>query len=477
MSQTESRADLAILNYSPTDISLTNSSSVAAQGRLQKEYMQVAMLTSATPSERSDSLVFQPIAALESDNPAKLQQEMQSFSAQHKVNVVEEKGQFVYRINSNGKSSDLFRTAASESGLVDGERKLAALVQAEQGNLKSTYKVDFAPAGEVVGNVRANVYSAAGSDQIKARSPELFELLGLQSALEKSVPGNIGQDGKPIKFYFLADKLIQSLNPLATYQTDKDGRSSVYIWPAMADIKSITEADLSASERRLPFTDPSRPDSIASALTHELGHNQFAKLGYNRQGAFTDGQTELTDKGIKLVNEMGWRRRRDEKDADYNWFLLGKSKDDNGQPSTYMISNTTGMMWQFARWRLDGGAVDAQGKVVPADKGQTLSTTDMAKEAAVPLPTGYFENPEEEYAEGVKLFRLGPDGRSALRDTSPILYKIIERNDQSEINQSFGAAANGTSIKVRDISGDIVDNSIEEQKRLASFDDSISKIP
>jgi hypothetical protein len=465
MSQAQSSFEIP----APTsDLSLPASNN--AYGRWHGEYLQVAQSAKAVDRGEPDQLIAGPLKGLEISASGPLQEHIKSFAEQHKLSVAVDHGQLAYSLSAAGKTQELFRTAVSDAGLAEGKNRLRALCAQEQEGLTKTYHVAFAKDGEVVGKYKESVYAAASAGDVTARDPELFELAGVKAALERSVPGNLGKDGNGVKFYFLAGKLIQSINPLATFQPDKDGRSSVYLWPAVADINRATEADLTAKERKLPFTDSGRPETVAGAVTHELGHNQFAKLGYNRPGTSPDGQTEVTDKGKQLYNAMGWQRRRDEKDADYNWFLVGKSKDNNGQPATYMPSNTTGMAWSFLRWRLDGGAVDQQGKGVPADKGQSLSTDEMAKEAVVPLPTSYFENPEEEYAESVKLFRLGTEGRTALRDTSPKLYKIIERNDQTEINAAYGVGADGGAKMIRDVDGRLVSNTAEEERRRAVFD-------
>ncbi|MBS2009175.1 MAG: hypothetical protein JST01_19130 [Cyanobacteria bacterium SZAS TMP-1] len=412
-----------------------------------------------------------PLSVLEIAGDKPLREHVRVFGEGHKLDLSIDGNQIVYRMAASGSERELFRTDASEVGLARGDALLKALVVKEKQNLSDRYNISFAAEGEFVGNLRADAYSKPGAEIVTAREPELYELEGMKAALEKSVPGNLGQDNATgVKFYFLNGKLIQSLNPMATFQPDKNGKSSVYVWPGMANLDRITEADLTAAERSLAYTDPRRPESVASAITHELGHNQFAKLGYNHPKPSNDGTTDLTVRGEKLFNQMGWRRRRDQADADYNWFLAGKSRDDNGQPATFMPSNSTGMMWQFERWRLDGGAVDKNGKVVPADKAQFLSTEEMAKEAQVPLPTSYFENPEEEYAESVKLFRLGEESRMALRDSSPMLYKIVEQNDQLEINLAYGVDGSGAVKMVRDIDGRLVANSVDAQRRLAQFD-------
>src|SRR5262249_6080369 len=146
---------------------------------------------------------------------------------------------------------------------------------------------------------------------------------------------------------------------------------------------------------------------------------------------------DLSPSGERLAAKMGWVRRQDEKDADYNWLLEGKSKDQDGRNATYLPYSNI-FAFSFNRWKREGGAVDKNGKVVPADRVQSLTEDAMRKEALVTPPTWYFEKPEEEYAEGVKLFRLGDGARKDLQKDSPTLYAIIKENDQAEIDSAFG---------------------------------------
>jgi len=434
------------------------------------EYVKTGPQLWANPQHEVVALTATPLAALEKPATNPLQEKLQAFAGQHHLTLSVDKNEIAYKLPANGKVQELFRTPATEAGLAQGEKQLQTLARQEEQNISADFKVTFAAQGDVVGKVRETAYSTPTNVDMLARDPELYELAGVRAALEKSGPSNFGQDNKTgVKFYFLRDKIIQSLNSLATFQLDQNKAATIYVWPGMATLGRATEADLTDKEKKLPFTDGSRPESVQSAIVHELGHNQFAKLAYSTPKAVYDGTTDLTAKGVALYNQMGWQRRRDEKDSDYNWFLVGKSKDDNGQPATYLPSNSNGLEWSFKRWRLDGGAVNANGKVGPADKVQSLSLDQMNKEAVVPLPTSYFENPEEEYAESVKMFRLSQESRTALRETSPTIYKIVEQNDQIEINRAYGTDSSGRPLMVRDVNGGLGHNDLSVQLRLRQF--------
>lgn len=404
---------------------------------------------------------------LGSDTAAKLDE----FQKAHRIEISKEHGQFVYKLAAQGKSTELFRTEASKEGLRQGEKQLTEIVSLEQKKLESKFQVSFACEGENVDYQRMTADSRTADHMVKARRPELFELQGIEAALEKSVPGNIGSDGKGLKFYFLAENLISELNPLATFQNDKSGRGTVYLWPQVQSVSYPTEADLPEAERKLPFSDRRRSETLESAVVHELGHNNFLKLGYDQKSSTNDIGTQMSTEGEKIAEQMGWVKRRDAENTDADWYLLGKSRDDNGQHSSYRQESNV-FISSWTRWRKEGGAVDKDGKVVPADKAQSLSEDEIRKEAVVPPATWYFDRPEEEYAESFKLYRLGGSARKELHDVSPALYRIVSYNDQIEIDNAYGKLSDGSSRMIRNVDGLLVENNMLNQELISSFEQS-----
>ncbi len=399
-----------------------------------------------------------------------LEEEVADFQGQHHVAIKNDHGKFDYSLHFGGQDHLLFQTAASEAGLKDASQKLAAMVTAEESDLNKEFHVTFAKSGDDVDFQKPDADSSPSAHMVKARDPELFELEGIKSALQQSLPSNIGADGHTgVKFYCLTEKQITGIDPLATFQMDRSGNPSVYLWPAMSDLTRVTEQDLTAKERSLSWVDRHRPDSLEGAITHELGHHQFAKLGYNANAKVSEVDRDLSPSGAALVQRMGWVRRLDEKDADYNWLLEGKHKDLNGNNASY-LPESNGLFFEFMRKQKEGGIVNSAGKVVPADQGQRLSEDAMRQEAVIKPPTWYFEAPEEEYAESVKLFRLGGDNRKALLDDSRTLYAIIKQNDQREIDQAYGKNADGTSKLLRDLDGHLVPDTAANRKRIAAFE-------
>ncbi len=332
-----------------------------------------------------------------------------------------------------GKKRELIRTPATEAGLKDAEKQLEKLVVEEANNLESTYKISIARQGEPVDYQRRSSDSPRSEHMVLARAPELFDLYGVRAAFEKSAASSLGRDGQGLKFFWLNEKVVTEIDPYATFQTDHNGRGSVFIWPAARGIKYATEEDLPESQRLSSYSSREREESWQSAILHELGHNTADKLGYEIRSSVNEIGSELSASGEQLAAEIGWVKRRDVENSGEDWLLAGKSVDDNGKPATYLQENNV-FIRSFMRWRADGGAVDASGKIVPAHEAQRLTEEEMLASALVRPPTSYFDSPSEIYAEGMKLYRLAGSARTHLKNVSPELYEIIKRDNQREID-------------------------------------------
>jgi hypothetical protein len=411
------------------------------------------MLTSA---DAESGRIGKPVSDAAAEQPPQptLAQLESTFAQEHKVKISNENGKFSYSMQYGGTTHKLFETSADKAGLDSASTKLKSLVGAEESSLNATYHVTFAKQGEVVDSQRETSESAPLPHKVMAREPELFELEGIRAALEKSGPSNIASDGKTgVKYYAMDEKPILGIDSYATFQPDKDNKPSVYLWPKFREIDLATENDRPASANQ-SFNDGNRPESVEGAMIHELGHHQFLKLGFDPKHASNEAASLAAE--TELFKKMGWVKRLDEKDSDYNWLLVGKSTDANGQPATY-LPDFTGMFFSFGRWAQHGGPTDAQGQTVPAQNMQKLSEDEMVKEAKVTPPTWYFENPEEEYAEAVRMFRMSTESRQYLQTHSPALFDLMKVEDQKELDQLYGKNADGTSKKVRASNEEIVD--------------------
>ena len=352
-----------------------------------------------------------------------------AFEQDHKVKIANENGKFSYSMQYGGAVHKLFETTADSAGLDSASAKLKSLVMAEENSLSATYHVSFGKAGEVVDDQRESADSKPLPHKVLARDPELFELEGIRAALEKSGTSNIARDGTTgVKFYSLTEKPILGIDSYATFQPDKDNTPSVYLWPKFKDVEIATEKDRNTAADK-PFSDGNRPESVEGAMIHELGHHQFMKLGFDPKHSSNDVAALAAE--TELFKKMGWVPRLDEKNTDYNWLMIGKSKDADGNNATY-LPDFTGMFFSFGRWAQKGGPTNADGKPGPADKMQKLNEDEMVQEAKVTPPTWYFENPEEEYAEAVRMYRMSDESRAYLQKHSPDLYDLMKVEDQKE---------------------------------------------
>ncbi len=373
--------------------------------------------------------------ALESvESNRQIAKSAESFARANHFELEARGNDFVYGMQVGGKKLELIRTPATEKGLREAEEQLKELVRQEAINLEKTYKISIAQQGEPVDYQRSSSDSPKSDHIVLARAPELFDLYGVRAALEKSPSSASGRDGQGLKFFWLNEKVITEIGPYATFQTDQNGRGSVYIWPAAREIKHATEDDLTESQRKISYYTREREVSWQSIILHELGHNTADKLGYEKKSSVNEIVSELSAAGEKLAEDIGWVKRRDVENSGEDWLLVGKSVDDNGKPATFVPDHNNIFFSSYLRWRADGGAVNAKGKVVPAHEGQKLSEQEMMAEALVTPPTFYFDNPAELYAEGMKLYRLGDSARSHLQKVSPKLYEIVKRDNQREID-------------------------------------------
>lgn len=447
--------------------------SALLEGPLSKDFQISSLLPRGNEKAQKDKspegdgvLNFAPEL---SESEKALQGQAVAFGAAHHLETRSENGQFEYAISVGGEKRQLFSVQATEAGLKEADLELRKLTDGEKQSLTKTYGVEFAASGEPVGYQRDTSDSQPSTHMVLAREPELLELYGIRSALEKSSPGNIGPDGRSVKFYALSEKVISQINPVATFQADKDGRGSVYIWPAASDVKYVTEADLSDKEKQLSYFDENRPMSLQYAFTHELGHNNSMKLGLERRSDINEGATDFTPAGEKLANEMGWVKRRDTLNSGQDWLLVGRSLDDNGQNATYLPEPGV-FETSWLRWRADGGIVDKDGKVVPAQDGQRLSAEAMVNQAKIKPVSWYFPEPGEMYAESICHYRLSPQSRRDLADSSPELYRLIKGVDQREIDNQFGMNADGSSRMIRLPDGVVVANNDDNRATVAEFE-------
>lgn len=217
---------------------------------------------------------------------------------------------------------------------------------------------------------------------------------------------------------FRNSKIIEELSSLATYQRDKDGKPSVYVYKS--DVEFLTEKDLSSEQQALSYTDRNRPETFQGLVVHEIGHYQLDKLGYNDE-----------QRKEQLFEQIGWVHRKNEANQIDDWLIKGKNIEADGKNATFQIGSE-GFSTNWTRWSISKGPIDAVGNHVRAQDAQKLTEDQMRANALVPASTWYFDNPEEMYAEAFRMYKL--DARSAdfLKRYSPTLYAVVATNCASD---------------------------------------------
>lgn len=186
-------------------------------------------------------------------------------------------------------------------------------------------------------------------------------------------------------------------------------------------------------------------------LYHELGHHeQYSRFAKSMMtGKFNDAESK------KLMEDLGWQyspRHKDHvlKDKTGGLWKLDQNPGNEGEPPT---------------WRWVGGKA-------PKDGQRRLDSEEMRERALVKPITNYFDNPAENHAEALAMFRIGANnkpegGRQYLAVDSPKLYEVTKNYDQKVINDKFGTRPDGQPKMVRDLDGRVVENTDAVRSRIA----------
>jgi hypothetical protein len=376
---------------------------------------------------------------------------VESFERDHLVQIVEENGKYVYSLAADGERKILFSTDGTESGLKSAEKLLQTKVQEKVSELESDadLKVHFSKDGEWVGKIR--VRGTPGNDgliDVYARAPHLAELYGIEAALKHAQPSQLNaaaDDGT--KFYFVRAAYPKGFGVFAYLDKDKDGNPAVFFQPGTADGRPVTERDRAPGSPLTSSLDPKA--SIESLVTHELGHNHQSKQQWD------DPAVEK-----RMAGEMGWASYSDAKTGEDRWLLKAASKDANGENQLYSYTG------QWVLSNENGQPIAPDGRVLNAGEPQIKLTTDEMQHAALVRPsTKYFINPIEMYAEGLMSLRLSNDSRQRLVSSSPVLYELVKRQDQIEIDTAYGAGK-----RLRGSEGSLVESSAANRHSLSEFE-------
>jgi hypothetical protein len=340
------------------------------------------------------------------------------------VSIKEKNGKYEYTLHANGvdtvvaSSNDL-----SKDSMEKAEQQMQNAVTAQKVQLENRYSIRFAGS-----NDRLN----SGYDEqtkkpvsVGAREPRLDELAALQAALKQSEPSNLAEKkDKKLLVFFAAEatgpgraRFEPNHNGDPEHPTDQP---AMYIFPKTKG-SPPTVAD---AAQLPPDADGNKKVSLEQILVHEFAHN---------------GQ-----------NNTNWKQRSPEEEAHARTLGWVPGKDDEGHQVWY-IQGKDGFNYMpdeqgnYRRKDLSGNDVDVAGKQSTKENAYTLSDKKMRETALVRTGTDYIgAHPAEVAAEGTMRFRISAEQRKGLQKDSPQLYEATRKNDQTEIDRTYGTGSDGS---------------------------------
>ena len=355
-----------------------------------------------------------------------------------------------YLLGHSHDKTILFKTDDGEGSLQTARKLLAETIEMRSQAIESKFGISLARAGEDVIKQRTiddacNVHDAA---MIKTRTATLPELIGLEAALEHSQPSQKGGDGKgPIKIYFLQKPMYESGDTAAHYvQSDSKNNRAIYIDPDMLQGVPVMARD--ASNRS-----GDRYYSIEAIFTHELGHNSEFNMGWQK-----------AEVQAHLAEAIGWKKYVDPVTKKYGWLIEGKA-DSYYKHDIDDCHGTAAWIYSDAR----GDRLNAKGQAVKS-VAQAEHVKAVKKVAKYPPATDYFDNPTEEVAEGLMMYRLSGEDRQQLFKKKAQLYYAVKEHDQAEIDATFGRDKDNLSRLIRGIDGMLVANTEDNRRPIKKLE-------
>lgn len=394
--------------------------------RLSLALSVMALILSATASESCERCLKQPFSwdrQKECATPATaLQKKQMQLQSEEGVRIERKGDKFEIYPRSGKNTEPLVTVSADEDGLTLARKRIAGIVIERVEKLEKKFRVEISRDGEKVvkqwdEEENEEETKFVQRDWIENRRPKLDEVLGLEAALYRAQPSNWETSpphGRGICIVFLTKPYyVGETGVLARYVDDyrKDRCALLFNPDGSSRMKVICERDHKF--------DPSQAlghsySSIESLILHELSHHHQLRIGWWK------GREK------QIAPKLGWKEITVGKDS--HWYIKGRRKDKPALTAWYALGGFEVVQW-FAH--------DDEGKLI--DSAPALGTrAEMRKLATVRPMTYYFPSPSEMYAEGVMIYRLGGQYRRSLLKESPAMYEVVKREDQREINLTFG---------------------------------------
>lgn len=245
----------------------------------------------------------------------------------------------------------------------------------------------------------------------RVREPSLDELRALESALRKSSASALQSSSskEELRVVFLKDKIGDEAT--LEHQAFNEGSRIVVRgpinWPPTRD-------DVQGPQRNTK-----EAVTLEREFLHELGHQAESAMA-------TDPE------------KMGWKKTGD------SWSKQSK----DGRLWQFDFEKASHQIYQWYE-------VDETGK---RKENSTMSNTDMMQNAKIKPASDYFRTPQEDFAEGIRLYRTSTQIREQFEKDNPELSKYIAEYDQQEIRTKLGIDDNHKPLYLRDENGNIVPN-------------------
>lgn len=233
---------------------------------------------------------------------------------------------------------------------------------------------------------------------LERRLPIWDELVGLEAALERSIPSNLGSQGLTFNFYDLPRTLHARLSDMSGAVWSG---SRIHFQPGSRILDPLNAAEERLWGQR----------TMQSLATHEIAHNGQ----YN---------VKLFDEKVlePLATRLGWVKAK------------------TGGPDAWLFESQGGQQYRFdastRQWHYAGGEPRS------SKDPHWFTSDDLRKRAAVRPISDYFDNPVEMITEGMTIFRSGPAQREWLSYKSRPLYSVVKEVDQLEIHRFFKPKGN-----------------------------------
>ncbi|MDX2106131.1 MAG: hypothetical protein SFY67_06980 [Candidatus Melainabacteria bacterium] len=319
-------------------------------------------------------------------------------------------GQLEFSVKANGERRVLMQFDPTIRGLESAQEQLKKMTDGKIAEIKERFGVDIARAGDKT--PPQQIHRPDGQVRIgkplEARDPTYRELLGIESALNVSEPGQKPLDGRPaIKFYFPAkEPYVKGAQARGTYEAEAGGRPAI-VWEPGA-LKDLPTAEADSTCR----CGSNEHHGIQGITTHEVAHNSEVNI----HKIF----------GEDFVNQlMGWTKTM-VKAPDGQMYPEWSVKGRNGETMTPAADTLTS---RNPKWTVR----DANGKITGR-----ISSEEVMKRALIRPATNYLDSPSEMLAEGLTMLRLGGEQRESFMKNSPYFYDSIKSFDQAEMDNMLG---------------------------------------